>query len=160
MVDHRRERRRLAGSGGAGEQHDPALLLGQFGHHRGQCQFLDRRDLVRDRAAGDRDQSALAERVDAKASDFVDFKREVDLVLGGEFLELGLVAEQLVQRGLGLLRAQRRRALVARELAIDAIEGGRARLQVQIGAVLIHQLAQSLLDVEHTRQIGSGVRGL
>ncbi len=30
VVDHRRERGRLAGAGGAGEQDDPALLLGEL----------------------------------------------------------------------------------------------------------------------------------
>ena len=52
VVDHRRERRRLSRTSGAGEQHDPALLLGEFANHHRQREFLDRADVVWDRAAG------------------------------------------------------------------------------------------------------------
>ena len=49
-VDHRGQRRGLAGAGGAGDEDDPALLLGQLGDHRRQAQLLDRAD----RRAGSR----------------------------------------------------------------------------------------------------------
>ena len=91
VVDHRRERGGLARPGGAGEQHDPALLLGQVLDHGGQRELFDRADLVRHRAAGQRDHPALLEGVDAVAGDLGDLKGEVDLVLVDELLQAPLV---------------------------------------------------------------------
>ena len=57
VVDHRRERGRLAGAGGAGEQDDAALLLGEAGDDRREVELLDRLDVHRDRAQDERDRS-------------------------------------------------------------------------------------------------------
>ncbi len=92
VVDHRGERGRLSRAGRSREQHDAALLFGQFLDHRRQRQLVDRADLVRHRATCQRDHAALLEGVDAVARDALDFKGEVDLVLLGELLEPRLVA--------------------------------------------------------------------
>ena len=62
VVDHRRQRRRLARAGRAGEQDDPARLLGQRADHLGQAEVVDRAHLEGDRAAGDRDRGRAGER--------------------------------------------------------------------------------------------------
>jgi hypothetical protein len=149
VVDHRRERRRLPRAGGACEQHDPALLLGQFAHHRGQRELLDRADVVRDRPTRHRDHAALLEGVDAVARSTGDFEGEVDLVLLREFGELDLVAQQRSERALGVIGAQRLDALVDRQLTVDTVERRRADLQVQIRALSLDELPQRSLDVEH-----------
>ena len=44
VVDHRRQRRALAGAGRAGDEHQAALLVGDLLQHRRQRQLVDRRD--------------------------------------------------------------------------------------------------------------------
>ena len=107
VVDHRRERGRLAGAGGAGEQDDPALLLGEPGDDRRQQQLVDGLDVHRDGAHHHRDVAALAERVDAEAGEALELVGEVDLVLGLELLQLVRVVEDLAQDALGVLGLER-----------------------------------------------------
>ena len=57
VVEHRRERGRLAGAGRAGEQDDPALLLGELRDDLGQAELVDRLDHDRDGAHHDRDRA-------------------------------------------------------------------------------------------------------
>ncbi len=67
-----------------------------------------------------------------------------------ELLELVLVVEQLLERVLGVLRRQRLGpSALERQLAVDAGQRRRADLQVQIRALLLDELAQRLLDVDH-----------
>src|SRR5665811_1479169 len=89
VVDHRRQGRRLARAGGARDEDDPALHLGQVGDDLGQAELLDRADLEGDRAADDRGRSALPEGVDAEAREAGDRVGEVGLAVG---FELGLRA--------------------------------------------------------------------
>ena len=109
LVDHRGKGGGLARAGGPGQQDDPALLLGQLGDDRRQQQLLDRADAEGNRATDDRDGAALAERVDAEARQPGQRVGEVDLVLGAELVQLGLVVEHLLQRA---LRVARREGLV------------------------------------------------
>ena len=41
VVDHRRERRALAAAGGAGDEHQAALFLGDLLQHRRQAELVD-----------------------------------------------------------------------------------------------------------------------
>ena len=108
VVDHRRERGRLARAGRAGEQDDPALLLGE----------------LRDRPAGrpssstDLMSTGIARRtieIEPRWRKALTRKRprpstrvgEVDLVLGVELGELARVVEHLAQRLLGVLGDRR-----------------------------------------------------
>ena len=115
-----------------------------------QRELFDRADLVGNRAAGHRDRASLLEGVDAKARDPGKLEGEVDLVFGRELVKLGLVAKQIVQRSLGV-RGVELGAVGGGQLAVDAEQRRRADLQVQIGSVPLHQLAQRLLHVEHTQ---------
>jgi len=69
VVDHRRQGRRLARTGGAGDEDVPPLLLGQVGDDRRQPQLLHRADFEGNRAADDRGGAALLEDVDAEAGE-------------------------------------------------------------------------------------------
>ena len=55
VVEHRRERRRLARAGRAGDEHEAAVLLGEPLHARRQAQLLEARDVARDHAERERD---------------------------------------------------------------------------------------------------------
>ena len=67
VADHRGERGRLADAGGAGDEDQPAVLLGQPLDAGGQAQALEVGHLRGDDAERERDLAALAERVDAEA---------------------------------------------------------------------------------------------
>ena len=125
VVDHRRERGRLAGAGRAGEQDDPALLLGELGDDLGQAELVDRLDHHRDGAHDDRDRAALHEGVDAEAAEALDGVGEVDLVLGVELLELVRVVEHLLERGLRVLGEQPLGAGDRLQLAVKAARADR-----------------------------------
>ena len=108
VVDHRRERRRLARAGRAGEEDDPALLLGEVADHLGQAEVVDRAHLERDRAAGDRDVPRWRKALTRKRETPGDRVGEVGLAVLAELLEqVGSVLGDVVQRRLGVLRGQR-----------------------------------------------------
>ena len=72
VVDHRGQRRRLAGAGRAGDQHEPALLHDEIEQHRRQPQLVERRDVAAHVADHQRDGAALAEDVDPEVADRPD----------------------------------------------------------------------------------------
>ncbi len=67
VVDDRRERRRLSRAGGAGDEDETAVFLGEATDARRQREGLEVRHLARDDAEGDRDRAALPEAVDAES---------------------------------------------------------------------------------------------
>ena len=95
VVDHRRERGRLAGAGRAGDQHEAALFHHQVEQHRRQLQLLERRDVAAHVADDERDRAALAEDVDPEVADGAVEVREVHLQLVLELARL-LLGHQLV----------------------------------------------------------------
>jgi hypothetical protein len=148
VVDHRGQGRGLARAGGAGEQHDPALLLGQRADDRRQRQLVDGLDRDGDGADDQRDRAALAEGVAAKAREAGDRVGEVDLALVGELLQLGGVVEHLPHRSLGVLRRERRQPLDRVHGPVHAHDRSRGHLEVQVGAALIDEVVQAEVQVE------------
>ena len=67
LVEHRRERRRLARPGCARDEDEAALLLGEPGNAGREVEISEAGDLVRDHAEGERDRAALPEAVHAEA---------------------------------------------------------------------------------------------
>ena len=67
VVEHRSERRRLAGAGGACHEHEPAALLGEPRDTGREPELREVRDLTGDDAECERRRAALAEAVDAEA---------------------------------------------------------------------------------------------
>ena len=61
-VDQRRERRRLAGAGRAGDEHEAARLLAELVEALGQCELLERLDARRDHAGTRRRGSSAGSR--------------------------------------------------------------------------------------------------
>jgi hypothetical protein len=147
LVDHRRERGRLARARRSGHKHEPARLLRQVRDHLRQSQLVEGLDLVRNRAEGAGHVAALHEDVGAEARELLHAEREVELV---RLLEAVLlrVGEHRVAELLGLGRRQRRHPQ-RMELAVDSElrrgTGGDVKVR---GALLDHRL-QQLVHVRH-----------
>ena len=86
LVEHRRQRRRLARAGRTGQQDQAALLVGDVVQDGRKPELVERLDRERDRPRNDRDRAALAERVDAEPPERLDRVGEVDLTLGVELV--------------------------------------------------------------------------
>ena len=155
VVDHRRERGRLARAGRAGEQDDAALLLRQPADDGRQVELVDRLDVDRDGAHHERDEALLAEGVDAEAAEALERVGEVDLVLGLELGELVRVAEHLQQDALGVVRRQALRAHDRLELAVEADERIGGHLEVEVGALGRDQVAEGVVEIEGHRSLSS-----
>ena len=153
VVDHRRERGRLARAGGAGEQDDPALLLGELGDHGREQQLVDRLDHHRDGAHDQRDGAALAEGVDAEARQALHGVGEVDLVLGLELGDLGRVVEHPAQDAARCPRAAALGALDRREMAVQADQRRRGDLEVEVGALVGDEVVEGFVEIEVHRAL-------
>ena len=121
QIDDRRQRRRLAGSGRPGDEHDAVLQRRDVGQRRRQVELGERRDLRRDDAHDDREAAALAKDVDAKAR---PLGQRVGEVAGALFLERAqrdrVVADDVAGEARGVGHAQHRQLLDvhARQLAV------------------------------------------
>ncbi len=80
-VDHRRQRRRLARTGRAHDEHDAVRLVEQRGARRRSAELLERAHAERHDAEGERQVAALVEGVGAEAAEPGDAEREVDLAV-------------------------------------------------------------------------------
>jgi hypothetical protein len=117
VIDHRRERRRLARAGGADDEHESALVHHDVLQGFGQAKLLEVRHLGRDRAHDHADMLLLDEDVDAKARQAWYRQREVAFELAGKFLALTLVhhrVRKLTRDGTGELLAGQRADVAVR----------------------------------------------
>ncbi len=145
-VDHRREGRRLARSGRAGEQHQAA------GKHReiprdGRCpEFFERIHAVGDEAQSDRDRPELPVDVRAKTSDSLRRVREVDFAALIELLALACAHQtegDVLHPRLGeLLRELGNR----HEVAVDPHERRSTCGDVDVGRTGARALGQQLVQ--------------
>ena len=149
VVDHRGQRGGLARAGGAGEQHDPALLLGQPPDHRWEIELVHGADRERDRPADQRDRPALAEGVDAEARQALDRVREVDLPVLFELLQQPGLADHVLHRALGVLGREGLGALDGQELAVHAHHRRSRDLHVQVRPLRLDHPMEGFVDVEH-----------
>ena len=90
MVDHRGERGRLAGAGGAGDEDHSLVEVAELGDDRRQRQLLERGHFRGNGAERGADARFLAEHVDAEAAAFGGHVREVEVVALAR--NIGLVA--------------------------------------------------------------------
>ena len=147
VVDHRRQSGRLARAGRAGDEHEAARLQGDPLDDLRQVQLLERRDLGRDLPHGHADAAALPEDVDAEAAQVGRGVGEVDLVVLAEAPDL-LVGHDRRGDVLGVLGGERR--LVHEEqVAVDADHRRAPGLDVQVGRVARHHLAEQFIDGFH-----------
>ncbi len=145
-VEHRGQRRGLAGARRADDQDQPALFHHQRGEHVGQRQRPERRDVRRDVAHDDSDRALLPEHVHAEVAVLGDRLREVELPVVLEVLDL-LRGEHLVGdllRGLRVHHLRVHRHGGAVDLDVDRRAG---RDEDVRGLALGHDLEQ-LVD-EH-----------
>ena len=150
-VDDRRQRRRLAGARGAGEQNQAALLFGDLFDRLRQPELLNRPHREGDHTGHDRNRAALAERVDAEARQVGHRVGEVDLVVGVERRHLlGVAGEHLAQHSLRVGRRQRVRVLLERlELAAEPRHRSRRHLHVKVRALVVDDVLERLMEIEH-----------
>jgi hypothetical protein len=104
LLEHRGERRRLAGAGGADHQDQAALLEHELRHDGRDVQALERGNLERDAAEDGGDRAALLEAGEAEAADAGQADADVELARVLELLELAWreeLGEQLPRLGVG-----------------------------------------------------------
>ena len=144
LVDHRRQRRRLAGAGRAGDEHQAARLVADLLDDRRQAELLEAEDLVRDLPEDGGDGAALVEDVRAEARQALDAEREVELEVLLEAVLLR-VGEHRVGELLGLRRRQRRH-VQRHELAVDADLRRRVGRDVKVRAAALDHRLQQLMQ--------------
>ena len=92
-VEHRRQRRALAGAGRAGDEDEPTRFLGQLTEDLRHPERVEVRDLLRDEPERGADRAALEEAVDAEPGDVGDRVGEVELFVVLEPFPLVLVED-------------------------------------------------------------------
>jgi hypothetical protein len=80
VVDHRRQRRRLAATGGTGDEHQAAFFVGDLLHHLRQAQLVEVHHLDRNDAKDNADRAALLEHVATEAAEAGHAVRQVELL--------------------------------------------------------------------------------
>ena len=156
VIDHRRQRRRLARSGRAGHQNQPTRVAGDFLEEFGAAQILQRQDLGGNGPEHRRRAPVLIEGVDAEAGDAWQFEREVALQ---EFLVIAalLVVHDVVDQRVYFLGVQRRHVDAA-DVAIDADHRRQAGAEMQVRGFVLEREGQEFGDI-HAAMRGRLVRG-
>src|SRR5581483_7305068 len=145
MVDHRGERRRLARSRGADEQHEAARLHDQLLEQDRQAQLLDRRDVALDGADHHADFAALFEHVDAEAARVLDRDRQIELEIALELRHLTFVHERI--RDLLDHAARQTRVAERVELAFHFDVHRRARREKHVRRAFFGHQFEKIADV-------------
>jgi hypothetical protein len=149
VVDHRRERGRLAAAGRAGDEDEALLLVAQLAEDRRQPEILEARDLGGDGAEHGALAAVLHERVDAEAQLLVEREREVGLEAVLERAALAVVHD-VEDEAVRLLRRQRR--MVERhDLSVDAKARRLAGGEVHVRRLVLDGEAQELRHGQHQR---------
>ncbi len=143
LVEHRGQRRRLAGAGRAGDEDEAARSLAELRDDGRQAQLLEGFDLVGDGAEDRADRAALVEEVGAEARQPPHAEREVQLkrLLEAVLLRVG---QDAVGERLGVGRAERAEAVERAELPVHSDLRRRVRGQVEVGASDLDQLLQQV----------------
>jgi hypothetical protein len=146
VVDHAGEGSRLAGAGGAGDQHQSARQHAQVAEYLRRVQVIQRQDGGGDVAEHRPRAAVLIEGVDAKTRQLRNLEGEVGLE---EFL-VGLallVVHDVVHHGVHFLVRQRRH-VDALHVAVDPDHRGHPRGQVQVRGIVLHGECQELRDID------------
>ena len=146
VVDHRAQRRRLAGAGGAGDQHEPFLQLAQVQDGRRQSELFRRQDLRRDHAEDRPGSLAIDEGVRAEPREILDFVREVRVVPLAEFLAVRFRHDRREEPA-EVLRSEHGRCGIERlDAPVLADERRGADAQVEVGRACRHHPVKQLID--------------
>ena len=144
LVDHRRERRRLARARGTRDEHEAARLVAEPLDDRRDAELLESEDLVRDLPEDRRDRAPLHEDVPAEPGQALDPEGEVELerLLEPVLLDVGQdrVAE-LLRLGDG-----QRGVVQGLDVAVDPDHRRRVRRDVQVRAAALDESLQKLVQ--------------
>jgi hypothetical protein len=133
VVEHRRERRRLARAGRAGAEHKAAVLLGEPPHPRRQLERLEARHVAGNDPERKRDVAALAKGVDPEPRQALRRVRDVEVAALVEGLQpLGRDEGHRLEGGEQVLLAQRRALLERRDHAVATQHRRLVQLQVDV----------------------------
>ena len=147
LVDHRRQRGGLTGSGRTGHQHEAARPLGERREHLRQVQLLEAADLLRNQPVDRADRAALIEHVHAEARQALDAEREVELqrLLESLLLRVG-------QHAVGELLGFRRIHVSARqphEVSVDTHLRRCGGGDMEVRALHLHHRVQQFRQRHH-----------
>ncbi len=159
-VDHRGERGALARSRRAGDEDDPALLVGQAADGRRQLEVLDRQHLEGHHAQDDADRPALAEDVDAEAAEVVAGVREVGLAAASNSARLTSWPRRSSSAKRSVSSAAQHP--VAGDLdqrAVDADDRARGHLEVQVAGAALDGVGEEGAELGRAAgEAGCGLR--
>ena len=144
VVDHRRERRRLARARLAGDQDQPIVDLAEVAHGIGHVELIERQRLRRNRPTDAAKAVQVAHDVDAKTRHAGNDVREVGAVLFLEPRERR-ARHDLVQRFFHDCGRQRLSAQVV-QLAVQAHARRVTCDEMQVRAALAQHVFQELID--------------
>jgi hypothetical protein len=151
LVEHGRERRRLAGTGRSRDENQASRLLAKGLHDRGQAELPEPEDLVRDLAIDTRDRAPLHEVVRAEARESFDAEREIEFQGLFEAVLLA-VGQDRVGELLGL-RYGHRRIGQGNEPSVQPDHRRRAGRQVQVGRTHFDHLLEQLMKCRIARHL-------
>ena len=153
VIDHRRERRRLAGAGRPGHEHEALVEHREFFQHRRQrradlLELLERHDVRRNLPEHRRHAVFLIEKIRAKPRHARNFVAEIDIPrflvrldfdFGGDFVK-HLLEALVVQR----------RIIHAVQFAVDAQDGRVARREMEVRCLLLEHQVEERVDLGHS----------
>ena len=146
LIDHRRQRRRLARAGGAGAEHQAATLVADLLQHRRQHQLANGEDARRDDPQHQAHRPALLEDGAAEAAEPRHRVGDVELQLLLEALLLARVHDREAH-GDGVFLHQPLDVGERLQLAIDPDHRVAADLQVEVGGLALHGDLEQIVDV-------------
>ena len=149
VVDHRRQRGGFAGTGGPGDQHQAARIIGDGLETLGGLEIFQRQYLGRDGAHHRARAAVLHEGIDAKPSKPGNLEGEVDfLVL---FIGLALpVVHDVIHQAVHFLVLHRRQVDPA-DVAMHADHRRQAGGKMQVGSLVLDAEGKQFGDIHYNR---------
>src|SRR5580692_815272 len=154
-VDHRGERRRFSGTGGAGGENQAALLFAKLRKNAREFKFFDGANFGGNDAQDHADVAALLEYVHTKASEAGDAVSHIEF---GGFLEFLLlpVGHHAEGHGQHFFRRDAWHVVERVQDAIDAKVRVVADFQVQVGSAAFDGAAQEIVNIDgHGASLGA-----
>ena len=152
VADHRRERRRLAAAGRAGDQHQPHRQVAELEQHRRQLEILEALDLVRDAPEAGRDVAALHVDVAAEAGEAAHAVAECPPTSAPRACVFCRGVRIAISISLELVRLERRR-LDRQQPAVDAQQRRPRRLQMKVRRALVRHELQETIEIHDVARI-------
>jgi hypothetical protein len=150
IIDHRGQRRGLAGAGRPSDQDHALVVIAQFAHDRRQIELLEGRRLGGDGPKHRADAGFLAEHIGAKAPAVGRYVGEIQIVAEAQIRDLHL-RQHLVDVGLEF-RFTEVAELDRHEIAMHAQHRRNADGEVQVRAALRRAELEERVDSGHKPQ--------